>query len=188
MSQATLNGVQSTPRKSSKAATIPRETDKKDRSASTQPKVEVRDTIWKAAERGNTEAVATFLKKKKSLINAQNESGHTAIHMAALHNCWGVVELLVQQGVDLTVSDNSGWSIFHFAASGRNEKLFRLILEQEKIPSGTHSTFFSSNPDCVMRIHTSVGRVSVHFRGSLAGATQKGEPPTQLSRASIPPT
>lgn len=96
-----------------------------------------KDTIWKAAERGNTIVVAQFIKKKKSLLNAQNERGHTALHLAALHNCYDVVEVLLQEGASLHLKDNSGWSTLHFAASGRNEKLFRLLLDQKDVPSGS---------------------------------------------------
>jgi hypothetical protein len=123
--------------KASPAATSP---------SSDSSKVEKeRDTIWKAAERGNTSVVAQFIKKKKSLLNAQNERGHTALHLAALHNCYDVIELLLQEGASLHLKDNSGWSTLHFAASGRNEKLFRLLLEQPDLPSRSY-IFFSSQP------------------------------------------
>lgn len=92
-----------------------------------------RDSIHTVAERGNAEAVKELLRKKKSLVNARNEDGHTPIHIAALHNRYEVVDLLISNSADLLAKDNSGWSVLHFAASGRNEKILKLLLEQPNI-------------------------------------------------------
>jgi len=96
------------------------------------------DTIQKAAERGNTEVVLSFLKKTKALVNQQDAGGHTPLHMAALHNCYDVVDLLLQNNPDFTITDNSGWGLLHFAASGRNEKIFKLLLQRVTNQEGTN--------------------------------------------------
>jgi hypothetical protein len=88
-----------------------------------------RDTIHKAAERGNTDAVLAFIRKKRSSANLRNELGHVPLHIAALHNCYDVVDILLRNEADVNIQDNFGWSALHFAASGKNEKLLQLLLE-----------------------------------------------------------
>jgi len=92
-----------------------------------------KESIHKAVQRGNLEAVAAFLKKKPYLVNAEDESGHTPIHLAALHGYYDIAELLAQNGADLNKQDASGWTALHFAASGRNEKLLKLFLDQPTV-------------------------------------------------------
>ena len=94
------------------------------------------DSIHKAAEKGDVEVVAALLKKKKSLLNAEDENGYTPIHLASLYNCYDMVRFLIDAGCDLNKPDKFGWSALHFAASGRNENLFKLLLRQDSI-SGT---------------------------------------------------
>lgn len=89
--------------------------------------------IHKAAQKGKIDVIKDLLKKKKHIVNAQNESGHTPIHIAALHNHLDIVSLLIDHGSDLLIKDNSGWSVLHFAASGRNEDIIKLLLDQPNI-------------------------------------------------------
>jgi ankyrin repeat protein len=99
-----------------------------------------KESIHRAVQRGNYEAVASLLKKKPHLVNAEDESGHTPIHLAALHGYYDIAELLVQNGADLNKQDASGWTALHFAASGRNEKLLKFFLDQPSA-DGKSSTF-----------------------------------------------
>lgn len=92
-----------------------------------------RDTIYKAAERGNTDAVLAFIRKKKSVVNARNDLGHVPLHIAALHNCYDVVAALLRNEADVNLRDNVGWTALHFAASGKSEKLIQLLLDHPKI-------------------------------------------------------
>jgi hypothetical protein len=93
----------------------------------------LKDSIHRAAERGNTETVLAYLKKKKASANLRNELGHTPLHIAALHNCYDVVDILLRNDADPNVQDNIGWSVLHFACSGKNEKLIQLLLDCPKI-------------------------------------------------------
>ena len=90
-------------------------------------------SIHKACQKGNYDAVVAQLKKKKNNVNLEDETGHTPIQLAALHGSFDVVQLLVENGADLNQQDPSGWCALHFAASGRNEKLFAYLLSQENI-------------------------------------------------------
>jgi hypothetical protein len=90
-------------------------------------------SIHKACQKGNYDAVVAQLKKKKNNVNLEDETGHTPIQLAALHGSFEVVQLLVENGADLNQQDPSGWCALHFAASGRNEKLFAYLLSQESI-------------------------------------------------------
>ena len=93
----------------------------------------LRGSIHKAAEKGNTEAVLAFIRKKRSLVNSRNEHGHVPLHIAALHNSYDVVDLLIRNEADVNVQDNFGWTPLHFAASSRNERLVQLLLDCPKI-------------------------------------------------------
>lgn len=100
-----------------------------------------RDTIHKAAERGHTDAVLGFIRKKKSLVNAHNDLGHVPLHIAALHNCYDVVQSLLRNDADINLRDNVGWTPLHFACSGKSEKLIQLLLDQKGI-DGTRPALF----------------------------------------------
>lgn len=100
-----------------------------------------RDTIHKAAERGHTDAVLAFIRKKKSLVNAHNDLGHVPLHIAALHNCYDVVQCLLRNDADVNLRDNVGWTPLHFACSGKSEKLIQLLLDQPNLDG----TFYSLN-------------------------------------------
>ena len=97
-------------------------------------------SIHKACQTGNYDAVVAQLKKKKNNVNLEDETGHTPIQLAALHGSFEVVQLLVENGADLNQQDPSGWCALHFAASGRNEKLFAYLLSQESINGKREST------------------------------------------------
>ena len=124
----------STPQKgsSNSSTSLPRTKAVRSRRHSSQVKKD-RDIIHKAAQKGKTELLKDLIKKKKNLVNARNESGHIPIHLAALHSRLEAVELLIESGSDLLTQDNSGWSVLHFAASGRNEKIISLLLEQTSV-------------------------------------------------------
>lgn len=99
----------------------------------------LRGTIHKAAEKGSTETVLAFIKKKRSLVNSRNEHGHVPLHIAALHDAFDVVDILIRNDADVNAQDNFGWTPLHFAASSRNEKLVQLLLDCPKI-DGTYLT------------------------------------------------
>lgn len=90
--------------------------------------------LHEACQKGNLAMVKEIIKKRKSDVNLKNESGHIPIHLAALHNFYEIVDLLIEAGSNLSAKDNSGWSILHFATvNEKNEKIIERLLKENDV-------------------------------------------------------
>lgn len=56
-----------------------------------------------AVDRGVLDVVSYFLSKNQIPINAQNERGWTALHLAAGHNYLSIAKLLLDHGADVNI-------------------------------------------------------------------------------------
>lgn len=61
-----------------------------------------------AVEFGDVERVSAILDAEPSVMELRDDGGQTAMHYAALNNRAGVIELLVERGMDPNVRDASG--------------------------------------------------------------------------------
>jgi hypothetical protein len=71
-----------------------------------------------AAANGHTEVVEFILKhtgNDKSIVNAQNESGNTALHWAALNGHLDVVKVLCEAHGDPFIKNAAGHDVFYEA-------------------------------------------------------------------------
>ena len=71
--------------------------------------------LYIASHRGHYNLVAKLIEKTSIPMNAQSDSGWTALHAAARMGQWKVVCVLVDHGADVRVLDSSGQSAFDLA-------------------------------------------------------------------------
>lgn len=71
-------------------------------------------------------------------INAQNEDGDTALHIACRNGHADVAERLIKLGADLFVYNNSGLLAFHVAVCGNQRQIVRMMLDFCKAMCDAH--------------------------------------------------
>ncbi|RDW84057.1 uncharacterized protein DSM5745_04383 [Aspergillus mulundensis] len=86
-----------------------------------------------AAAAHDQETAALELLSSGASISATDSDGNSPLSVAAKHASDSVSRLLINrlidQGVDLDVADNDGWTCLHWAAQSGDIKTFKLLLE-----------------------------------------------------------
>ena len=59
-------------------------------------------------------------------INRQDKSGKTPLHTAILSSQYGIVNKLLESGVDVTITDDAGDSVIHTAIRVGSERLVQV--------------------------------------------------------------
>ncbi|CAH0045396.1 unnamed protein product [Clonostachys solani] len=96
-----------------------------------------RTALWWAVRHANRRMVVLILKSPRmteEVINAQDEQGWTALHVAAnfgLHKI--VYKLLERSDIDPNLRISDGWTALHMSAGNCNKKVTRLLLGHPKI-------------------------------------------------------
>jgi len=97
------------------------------------------DAFFDAVERGNVKSVERMLKKGVD-INAKNESGRTAIHIAVISGNTDMLKLILSRNPDVNAQDDTiGTTPLALAASRKYTDGVRLILSHK--PSLEKGTF-----------------------------------------------
>jgi len=92
-------------------------------------KREPQKDIFRAALDGDLARVEALVSGNSELVNAQNPSGMTPLHLAAWEGHAAVTEFLLQHGADPNVAEANGNTPLHFAASYGYTEIARLLLE-----------------------------------------------------------
>ena len=71
--------------------------------------------------------VAALLLENGADVNAQANSGWTALHYASRDGLTEAVELLLDHGADVTVRNNSGYAPLYYAARRRHVDIVELL-------------------------------------------------------------
>ncbi|XP_067653215.1 serine/threonine-protein phosphatase 6 regulatory ankyrin repeat subunit B-like [Haliotis asinina] len=88
------------------------------------------DNILHMACEGESEEIVKHVLKLHTLdINCRGYKGKTPLLVAAEYSTYGVFKLLLESGADLSVVDNDGNSILHFACMGEDEEIVKHILK-----------------------------------------------------------
>ncbi|CAI4225715.1 unnamed protein product [Auanema sp. JU1783] len=126
-----------------------------------QHKDEPLEDFLTAAEEGDLEKVASFLKLNPTMINAFDEDGYTALHRAAYNNHIPVIDFLLKQGADAEARTNDGWTPLLSAANWANFEVIGCLLSHGVDPnalshgrvSALHLAIQSKNEieDCIIQ-------------------------------------
>ena len=90
----------------------------------------------KAAETGDTEKLIYLLESSDMDINAANDEGRTALHMASISHNIEALELLLEYNPNVNAQDEDGATPLHFAVKGNMLPLevIELLLEHGADP------------------------------------------------------
>jgi len=72
------------------------------------------------AEEGNATCLNILLDTDRTVINAQEEEGYTALHLAVINGQKPAVKSLIKAGADLNCIDNERHSLVHWASGKYN--------------------------------------------------------------------
>jgi len=92
-------------------------------------KLEKPKDIFRAALDGDLARVEALVSGNSELVNAQNPSGMTPLHLAAWEGHAGVADFLLQHGADPNLAEANGDTPLHFAASSGYTEIARSLLE-----------------------------------------------------------
>lgn len=71
--------------------------------------------LHSAAQLGNLETVAFFLKSSNSIVGALDQFRRTPLHWAVLGGHLNIIKLLIENGADINACDSKGRNLFHYA-------------------------------------------------------------------------
>ncbi|KZW03526.1 ankyrin, partial [Exidia glandulosa HHB12029] len=74
--------------------------------------------------------VRSLIEQDRTLLNAVDDDGRTALHWAALSNeAVDIVKYLLETGAEVDKPDPNGWTALHIAASAGNDATVMALLE-----------------------------------------------------------
>ena len=80
-----------------------------------------------AAEKGDIQKLQTLLDNRKFNINARDEMGYTALHLAVMYENLDILQFLLDQpmssGLNVYQADAHGRNLLHLAAQGQNREI-----------------------------------------------------------------
>jgi ankyrin repeat protein len=74
-----------------------------------------------------------LLLEHRADVNAPDQSGETALHLAARGGHEAVVRLLLEYRADVNAPDQSGGTALHLAARGGHEAVVRLLEAKKEL-------------------------------------------------------
>ncbi|MBS0650560.1 MAG: ankyrin repeat domain-containing protein [Verrucomicrobia bacterium] len=92
------------------------------------------DGWFSAIGQSQFKVIEYFLKMEGFNPLVQNDDGATAVHIAAMHNQYRVLELFQQLGFDLAQPDSAGRLPLHYAANGNNPHSILFLVQNGSNP------------------------------------------------------
>lgn len=87
-------------------------------------------SLMTAAVNNDIEGAKFFSKSGISIINQRNLGGATALHIASREKNFEIVNILIENGADVNIADNDGWTPIMRAARNGDEKIVEMLLKK----------------------------------------------------------
>lgn len=86
-------------------------------------------TLMSATANNDIEGVRFFSEAGPSIINQRNKGGATSLHIACREGNFDIVKILIDNGANVNIVDNEGWSPLMRASLASNAKIVELLLK-----------------------------------------------------------
>lgn len=83
-----------------------------------------------AAKDGYRKLADSLLKIAEINFKAVDENGKTPAHLAALSGHKEIVNILIEEGIDISTVDESGWTLLHWAANEGHAEVVEVLLNR----------------------------------------------------------
>lgn len=87
-------------------------------------------SLMSAVVSGDIDGVRFFGKAGKSLVNQRNIGGATALHIAARERNLEIIRILIEDGANVNIADNEGWTPLMRAAMAGDRDIVTLLLQK----------------------------------------------------------
>ncbi len=96
-------------------------------------------SLMTAVANNDIDGVKFFSKAGSAIVNQKNFGGATALHIAAREKNLEIAKILVENGADVNVADNEGWTPIMRSALAGDNVLLSFLLEKNADASGLNS-------------------------------------------------
>ena len=107
--------------------------------------------LHQAASRGSTDMIELLI-SLDAIIECRNKDGATPLLKASEANQSATVSILLRKGADVSVKDNNGWGVLHYAVHSSAVDVLRVLFQNEgaridlnsKCPAGKTALHFAA--------------------------------------------
>ncbi len=96
-------------------------------------------SLMNAAINDDVSAVQFFAKSGVAVVNQKNVGGASALHIAARRGNIEICKILLENGANINITDNEGWTPLMRAALAKNSDLVRMLLLRGADPKKMNS-------------------------------------------------
>ena len=97
-------------------------------------------SLMNATINDDTDAVKFFAKSGAAIVNQKNVGGASALNIAARKGNIEICKILLENGANINITDNEGWTPLMRAALAKNADLVRMLILQGADPRKMNST------------------------------------------------
>ena len=111
-------------------------------------------SLMNATINEDVQAVKFFAKSGVAIVNQKNIGGATALHIASRNGSVEIAKILIENGANVNVADNEGWTPIMRAALSKNPELIKIFLNVGADPrkmnsSGETAIIHASSSGCL---------------------------------------
>lgn len=88
------------------------------------------ETIHNAVKDGDLDSIKALADSDREVLNKQDESGKTPLHLAIEMDHTDIARYLIEQGANTNLTDHDNETPLHYSASAGNLEIGRLLLEK----------------------------------------------------------